>query len=146
MCSPLRAHGVPFGGPPYPTDPAASGYSILAERARFHPLRIVIAGPGQTHVLSPVLPMKSLPLVLVSGSSTRRVVPAPRGLSRKIRPPSASTRSLRPARPVPPVKPAPPAPSSLTATRRTSPATSTWTLTAEARACLAALVSASAAM
>ena len=59
----LRAHGVPSGGPPYPADPAAPEYSILAERAGFDPLRIIIAGPCQTHVLSPVLPTKSLPLV-----------------------------------------------------------------------------------
>ena len=83
-------------------------------------------------------------LAEVSGSSTRRLVPAPAGLSRNIRPPSASTRSFRPARPVPPVKLAPPAPSSRIAMRSTSPATSASTLTAEARACLAALVSASA--
>ena len=79
----------------------------------------------------------------VSGSSTRRVVPATRGLSRKIRPSSASTRSLSPTKPVPPVKPAPPAPSSRTTTRSTSSAASAMTVMAEACACLAALASAS---
>jgi hypothetical protein len=85
------------------------------------------------------------PLAAVIGSSTRRLVPAPRGLSRKIRPPIASTRSFRPTSPVPRLKSAPPQPSSLTATRKTSSAYSTSTLTDEARACLATLVSASAA-
>src|SRR5271165_4565995 len=73
----------------------------------------------------------------VSGSSTRRAVPAVRGLSRKIRPSSASTRSLSPTRP------APPTPSSRTTTRSTSSAASAMTVTAEACACLAALASAS---
>ena len=60
------------------------------------------------------------PFAAVSGSSTRRLVPPPRGLSRKSRPPSASTRSLSPTRPVPRVKSAPPTPSSRTARRRTA--------------------------
>src|SRR3954447_2539072 len=41
---------------------------------------------------------------VVIGSSRRRVVPVSGGLSRRIRPPSASTRSLRPSNPVPPAR------------------------------------------
>ena len=79
-----------------------------------------------------------------SGSSARRLVPPPGGLSRESRPPIASTRSFRPTRPVPRVKSAPPAPSSRTARRKKAAPASAVTVTAEARACLAALVSASA--
>src|SRR3954464_5913261 len=82
----------------------------------------------------------------VIGSSAVRLVPPPSGLVSPSRPPSASTRSLSPTRPVPPPTTAPPVPSSVTVTRSRLPATSARMLTAEARACLAALVSASAAL
>jgi porphobilinogen deaminase-like protein len=49
-----------------------------------------------------------------SGSSARRDVPAPAGLSRVMVPPSASTRSFSPMRPEPRTGSAPPVPSSRT--------------------------------
>ena len=79
-----------------------------------------------------------------SGSSTVTSVPPSRGLSRRMRPPMASRRSLRPSRPLPRVKSAPPMPSSRTEMRRMSSTHPTSTVTAEAFACFAALVSVSA--
>ena len=85
-----------------------------------------------------------------TGISAWTVVPDP-GLDRTVsRPPRVSTRSWSPRRPEPPVSEVAPRPSSRTLTRRCGPAgaptVSTVTVTSEAWACLAALVSASATM
>jgi MalK OB fold domain len=78
------------------------------------------------------------------GSSARREVPCPGRLSTRRVPPLPSTRSLRPMRPEPRAGSAPPAPSSRIASRTSPSSRSTATSTAEAPACLATLVRASA--
>src|SRR5712691_3872558 len=75
------------------------------------------------------------------GISARRCVPAPLGLEIDSLPPTAAVRSSRPCSPPPLV--APPTPSSRTSIRRQLLDRVTDTFTVEARACLAALASAS---
>src|SRR5262245_1832718 len=77
------------------------------------------------------------------GISTVSTVPAPGGLLRRTRPPSASTRSMIPRSPLPVPTSAPPRPSSVTPTPRLPPLSRTSTRTNVASACLAAFVTAS---
>jgi hypothetical protein len=81
-----------------------------------------------------------------AGSWTCRVVPWPGGLSTKMVPLRASTRSLRPMMPEPRLGSAPPTPSSLMERVRAPSRASAHTSMTEARAYLAALVIASDAM
>src|SRR5205823_2032387 len=66
------------------------------------------------------------------GSSTRRRVPFPRGLSTNSAPPTAETRSKRPRRPEPRDGSAPPTPSSTTSTTRWPSRRSARTVTDDA--------------
>src|SRR4051812_10370381 len=77
------------------------------------------------------------------GSSAVTTVPPPTALPTRRRPPSAATRSPSPTRPEPPSADAPPVPSSLIEITRSPLRRAALTVTAEARACFTAFVSAS---
>jgi hypothetical protein len=81
--------------------------------------------------------------VAFEGISTSSVVPLPVGLATSSVPPSASIRSRSPTSPDPWPGSAPPIPSSRIANHKIASCVSSSTCTADARACLAALVSAS---
>src|SRR3954470_16489101 len=121
---------------------------VLADR-RPEPIRVL---DGGHHLVAAVLeqPPEALSqqdLVLCDhdsqGSSASTRVPDLGGLSIRRLPPSAATRSAMPISPEPPAARAPPTPSSRTVTTRLPLCFAAVSTTSVARACLAALASAS---
>jgi hypothetical protein len=100
------------------------------------------AGAAQLEPLS--LPPDGAGQPGTSGSRTSTEVPSPAGLTMVMVPPMASTRSRSPRSPLPLERSAPPTPSSLTESWTAPSEVSALSRATEARACLAALASASA--
>src|ERR1035438_6287738 len=108
-------------------------------RSRWPDRRRDMTGEGN-RVYGSGAPGPSWPLTGISMSS---VVPPPTGLVTSSVPPSASIRSRSPVSPDPRAGSAPPVPSSRTVSRTIASSAPSSTCTTEARACLAALATAS---